>query len=49
MHRLENLVLGLETWNAQDVANLIAKRVSDFCGSSDLSDDLTTVVLHKPE
>lgn len=48
IHRLENLVLGLDAWNAQDVADLIAKRVSDFCGSPDLPDDLTTVVLHKP-
>jgi serine phosphatase RsbU (regulator of sigma subunit)/putative methionine-R-sulfoxide reductase with GAF domain len=48
LHRLENLVLGLENWKAQDVADLIAKRVSDFCGTSDLPDDLTTIVLHKP-
>jgi serine phosphatase RsbU (regulator of sigma subunit) len=48
LHRLENLVLGLESWKAQDVADLIMKRVSDFCGTPDLSDDLTTIVLHKP-
>jgi serine phosphatase RsbU (regulator of sigma subunit)/putative methionine-R-sulfoxide reductase with GAF domain len=49
LHRLENLVLGLESWKAQEVADLIMKRVSDFCGTPDLSDDLTTIVLHKPE
>jgi len=48
LHRLENLVLGLETWNAQKIAELIVRRVSDFCGSPDLPDDLTTVVLYKP-
>jgi serine phosphatase RsbU (regulator of sigma subunit) len=48
LHRLENLVLGLEKWNAQEVADLISKRVSDYCGTSDLQDDLTTVVLYKP-
>jgi serine phosphatase RsbU (regulator of sigma subunit) len=48
LHRLENLVLGLDAWDAQEVADLIAKRVSDFCGTSDWQDDLTTVVLYKP-
>jgi serine phosphatase RsbU (regulator of sigma subunit) len=48
IHRLENLVLGLEDWKAQEVADLISKRVSDFCGTPDLTDDLTTVVLYKP-
>jgi len=48
LHRLENLVLGLDSWHAQQISDLIARRVSDFCGSLDLPDDLTTVVLHKP-
>jgi serine phosphatase RsbU (regulator of sigma subunit) len=48
LHRLENMVLGLDSWNAQEIADLIVRRVSDFCGSPDLPDDLTTVVLHKP-
>jgi serine phosphatase RsbU (regulator of sigma subunit) len=47
LHRLENMVLGLDTWHAQDIADLITRRVSDFCGSLDLSDDLTTVVLQR--
>jgi serine phosphatase RsbU (regulator of sigma subunit) len=49
LHRLENLVLGLDAWNAQEVADLISKRVSDYCGTSDFQDDLTTVVLYKPD
>ena len=49
LHRLENLVLGLDTWNAQEVADLIATRVSDFCGTADLPDDLTTIVLYNPD
>lgn len=45
LHRLENLVLGLQEWRAQGVANLIAERVSMFSGSQELSDDLTAVVI----
>ncbi|NIM94370.1 MAG: SpoIIE family protein phosphatase [Anaerolineales bacterium] len=48
LHRLENLVLGLESWRAQIIAEKIAHRVADFCGTADLSDDLTIVVLHRP-
>jgi serine phosphatase RsbU (regulator of sigma subunit)/putative methionine-R-sulfoxide reductase with GAF domain len=46
LHRLENLVLGMQDWDAQSVANLIAKRVSSFSGTTELSDDMTAVVLH---
>jgi serine phosphatase RsbU (regulator of sigma subunit)/transcriptional regulator with GAF, ATPase, and Fis domain len=46
LHRLENLVLGMQKWDAQGVADLIAKRVSIFSGTSELSDDITAVVLH---
>ena len=45
LHRLENLVLGMRKWTGQSVADQIPKRVADFCGTHELSDDLTTVVL----
>jgi serine phosphatase RsbU (regulator of sigma subunit)/putative methionine-R-sulfoxide reductase with GAF domain len=45
LHRLENLVLGLKTWQAQLVADKIASRVSSFTGSPFLSDDMTVVTL----
>jgi serine phosphatase RsbU (regulator of sigma subunit)/putative methionine-R-sulfoxide reductase with GAF domain len=49
VHRLENLVLGMRHWSGQGVADQISKRVSDFCGTYELPDDLTTVVLYKPD
>jgi sigma-B regulation protein RsbU (phosphoserine phosphatase) len=49
MHRLENLVLGLRDWSGQGVVDQIAKRVADFCGTLELPDDLTTVVLYRPD
>lgn len=49
LHRLESLVLGLETWTAERITQQISKRVDDFCGSSELQDDLTTVVIYRRE
>lgn len=49
VHRLENLVLGLRHWSGQGVADQITKRVEDFCGSNELQDDLTTVILYNPD
>ncbi len=49
LHRLESLVLGLGSWNAEKVTNQILQRVEDFCGSNDLQDDLTTVVIYRSE
>ncbi len=49
VHRLENLVLGLRHWSGQGVADQITKRVADFCGSNELQDDLTTVILYNPD
>jgi sigma-B regulation protein RsbU (phosphoserine phosphatase) len=45
MHRLENLVLGMPRWNAQEVADKIAERVSSFTLEPELRDDLTAVTL----
>jgi sigma-B regulation protein RsbU (phosphoserine phosphatase) len=47
MSRLEHLVLGLEDWQAQGVADAIAQRVSDFTAEPYLPDDLTIVVLRR--
>ncbi|NIS82131.1 MAG: SpoIIE family protein phosphatase [Anaerolineales bacterium] len=47
LHRLESLVLGMQEWHAQEVADLIAERVSMFSGSHELNDDLTAVVLQR--
>lgn len=47
LHRLEHLVLGLNNWQAQHVADQIAGRVSEFCPDPDLPDDLTAVVLRR--
>jgi len=47
VHRLENLVLGLEDWHAQTVADSIAERVSEFIAEPDLPDDLTIVTLRR--
>ncbi len=47
LHRLEHLVLGMDSWRAQDVAETIASRVSEFCPDPDLPDDLTAVVLRR--
>jgi serine phosphatase RsbU (regulator of sigma subunit)/putative methionine-R-sulfoxide reductase with GAF domain len=49
VHRLENLVLGLKHWTGQGVADQISKRVADFCNTYELPDDLTTVVLYRPD
>ena len=49
LHRLENLVLGMRNWTAQTVADQIPKRIADFCGTNELSDDLTIVVLYRPD
>jgi hypothetical protein len=48
-HRLENLVMGLRSWTGQGIADQIAKRVADFGGTYELPDDLTTVVLYRPD
>jgi serine phosphatase RsbU (regulator of sigma subunit)/GAF domain-containing protein len=47
LHRLENLVLGLENWSAQNVAEHIASRVADFLEYGELADDLTTITLRR--
>ena len=47
MQSLEHLVLGLEDWQAQGVADAIAERVSNFTAEPDLADDLTVVVLRR--
>jgi sigma-B regulation protein RsbU (phosphoserine phosphatase) len=49
VHRLENLVLGQRHWTGQGIVDQIAKRVADFCGTFELPDDLTTVVLYRPD
>jgi serine phosphatase RsbU (regulator of sigma subunit) len=49
VHRLENLVRGMNEWDAQSVANHITRRVLDFCADPDLPDDLTAVVLRRSE
>jgi serine phosphatase RsbU (regulator of sigma subunit)/GAF domain-containing protein len=43
--RLENLVLGMPDWHAQQVVDQIAERVSAFTQEPYLQDDLTAVVL----
>lgn len=45
VHRLENLVLGMPHWDAQDVADKIAERVSSFTLEQELRDDLTAVTI----
>ena len=47
LHRLESLILGLENWTAQNVAEHIANRVSEFLGHGELADDLTTITLRR--
>jgi serine phosphatase RsbU (regulator of sigma subunit) len=47
LHRLESLVLGLENWSAQTVAEHIANRVADFLEHGELADDLTTITLRR--
>jgi serine phosphatase RsbU (regulator of sigma subunit)/GAF domain-containing protein len=47
LHRLESLVLGLEDWTAQNVAEHIANRVADFLEHGELADDLTTIALRR--
>jgi serine phosphatase RsbU (regulator of sigma subunit) len=47
LHRLESLVLGMENWSAQTVAEHIANRVADFLEFGELADDLTTITLRR--
>jgi sigma-B regulation protein RsbU (phosphoserine phosphatase) len=47
LHRLESLVLGLDNWSAQTVAEHIANRVADFLEFGELADDLTTITLRR--
>jgi serine phosphatase RsbU (regulator of sigma subunit)/GAF domain-containing protein len=49
LHRLENLVLGMRQWGGQRITDRIAQRVADYCGTLELPDDLTTVVLYHNE
>ncbi|TFH34964.1 MAG: hypothetical protein E4G99_08380, partial [Anaerolineales bacterium] len=46
-HRLENLILSQENWEAQAIADAVVDRVVEFRGGSDFSDDLTTVTMHR--
>jgi len=47
LQRLENLVMGSTERHAQQVADTIAERVSEFGAEPDLADDLTVVVLRR--
>ncbi len=47
--RLRNLVLGLEDWEANHVVDAIVKRVIQFRGQPELSDDLTVLTLRYQE
>ena len=47
LHRLESLILGLDNWEAQAVAEHIANRVADFLEFGELADDLTTITLRR--
>ncbi len=49
LSRLRNLVLGLEDWEANHVVDAIVKRVIQFRGQPDLSDDLTVLTLRYQE
>ncbi|MCJ7569072.1 MAG: SpoIIE family protein phosphatase [Anaerolineales bacterium] len=49
LSRLRNLVLGLEDWGANNVVEAIVKRVIQFRGQPDLSDDLTVLILRCQE
>jgi serine phosphatase RsbU (regulator of sigma subunit)/GAF domain-containing protein len=47
LHRLEHLVLGMDDWKAQSVADRIAERVKLFTAQPDLLDDVTTIVIRR--
>ena len=47
LHRLEHLVLGMEEWKAQQVADRISDRVRLFTSEPDLSDDVTAIVIRR--
>ncbi len=47
LHRLEHLVLGMQEWKAQQVADRIAERVRLFTSEPDLSDDVTAIVIRR--
>ena len=49
LSRLRNLVLGLEDWDANNVVDAIVKRVIQFRGQPDLSDDLTVLTIRCQE
>jgi serine phosphatase RsbU (regulator of sigma subunit)/transcriptional regulator with GAF, ATPase, and Fis domain len=49
LSRLRNLVLGLEDWDANNVVESIFKRVIQFRGQPDLSDDLTVLTIRCQE
>ncbi|MFV9673957.1 MAG: SpoIIE family protein phosphatase [Anaerolineales bacterium] len=49
LSRLRNLVLGLDDWEANHVVDAIVKRVIQFRGQPDLSDDLTVLTLRYQE
>ncbi len=49
LSRLRNLVLGLEDWDANNVVDAIFKRVIQFRGQPDLSDDLTVLTIRCQE
>jgi serine phosphatase RsbU (regulator of sigma subunit) len=49
LSRLRNLVLGLDDWEANNVVDAIFKRVLQFRGQPDLSDDLTVLALRCQE
>jgi sigma-B regulation protein RsbU (phosphoserine phosphatase) len=49
LSRLRNLVLGLDDWEANHVVESIVKRVIQFRGQPDLSDDLTVLTLRYQE
>lgn len=47
LHRLENLVLGMDQWKAQQVVDRIAERVRLFTSEPDLTDDLTAIAIKR--
>jgi sigma-B regulation protein RsbU (phosphoserine phosphatase) len=47
LHRLEHLVLGMNDWKAQSVADRIAERVKLFTAQPDLLDDVTAIVIRR--
>jgi phosphoserine phosphatase RsbU/P len=45
--RLEALILGASDWNAPDLADRIATRVTDFTAEPELHDDLTAILIRR--